>query len=221
MPEIRLKLNELACERDERVLFSKLTVDYGPGDIVQVAGVNGAGKTTLLRIICGLSSNFNGSIAWGEDSNRSYAFRSSLLYLGHAPGLNTSLTPMENLFWYFGLNGLKSSPAPALDKKAFTRQLKQALAETGMGGYEHVPCRMLSAGQQRRVALARIYCSAAPLWVLDEPFTAIDKDGVVALQKRFAEHAASGGLILLTSHQALELDNLQTLDLSAYRGAAP
>jgi len=215
----QLKLDNLVCERDERVLFSGLSALYGAGEIVQLVGPNGAGKTTLLRIICGLSSNYSGSVTCYGEPNTGYAFRSSLLYLGHAPAVNTSLSPMENLMWYFALHGLKAdSDNKPLSQGGLRQKLVKALAQTGMSGYENVPCGQMSAGQQRRVALARIFCSAAPLWVLDEPYTSIDRDGVKALEQRFEQHAKAGGMVLLTSHQELKLQNVTTLDLSHFRG---
>jgi len=208
---LQLRLNNLSCERDERTLFSGLSAEFSAGEVVQIAGANGAGKTTLLRIICGLSSFHEGEVTWLGKSSSSYEFRSSVLYLGHAPGLNASLTPMENLKWFYGLCGMQS---PAAVEQNLDTLIRNALANTGMRGYEDVPCRQLSAGQQRRVSLARLYCSQAPLWVLDEPFTAIDKSGVELLEQRFAEHALNGGIVMLTSHQPLNIDNVRCLDLT-------
>lgn len=217
---LQLSLLNLGCERDERVLFSALSAEFKAGDIVQIVGANGAGKTTLLRCICGLTSNYQGEVLWRDKNNRecrnrAYDFTSSILYLGHAPGLNSSLTAMENLSWFFGLCGFQddSDTSPSTVTK---ETLKTALAQTGMSGYEDLTCRMLSAGQQRRVSLARIYCSKAPLWVLDEPFTAIDKAGIAALEQRFEQHQERGGIILLTSHQSVNIKNLQVLDLGDY-----
>lgn len=215
---MHLQLLNLSCERDERVLFSGLSAEIGAGELVQITGDNGAGKTTLLRCICGLSTNFEGQIRWGEGGNRGYDFLSSLLYLGHHPGLNTSLTAMENLRWFFGLNGLQSLTVEAASVVS-EGDISRALARTGMRGYEGLQCRYMSAGQQRRVALARLYCSQAPLWILDEPFTAIDKHGVAALEARFEEHRASGGSIILTSHQAVNSPALRVLNLADFTGA--
>lgn len=218
---MQLKLHKVTCERDERILFADLSADIGAGEIVQITGDNGAGKTTLLRCICGLSSNYEGEIRWGSGTNRCYDFLSSLLYLGHTPGLNTSLTAMENLRWFFGLNGFQSSTTPGSKQPPVSEDtIRNALEMTGMQGYEDLQCRYMSAGQQRRVALARLYCSQAPLWVLDEPFTAIDKHGVAALEARFEAHCAAGGSIILTSHQALKIAGFRSLDLSEFAGAS-
>jgi len=137
------------------------------------------------------------------------------LYFGHQPAVKTSLTALENLAWFFGLNGNKRIDGVPCH---YSRpDLIQALASVGMHGYEDVPCHQMSAGQQRRVALARLYLSEAPLWILDEPFTAIDKKGVTALEKRIVDHAEKGGLVLLTTHQALSIDNLKVLDIADFK----
>lgn len=219
---MHLQLLNLSCERDERVLFTALSAEIGAGEIVQISGDNGAGKTTLLRCICGLSSRYEGEIRWGTSSNsssnagnnRSYDFQTSLLYLGHHPGLNGSLTAMENLRWFFGLNGLQA--VGEASSAVSDEDISRALALTGMHGYEDVQCRYMSAGQQRRVALARLYCSQAPFWVLDEPFTAIDKKGVAALEVRFAEHCANDGTIILSSHQVVNSTALRVLNLGDF-----
>ncbi len=219
---MQLYLKELSCERDERQLFCELNAVFSEGEIIQIAGENGAGKTTLLRMICGLTQQFEGELVWklSNDDNvppteaNDYAFLSSLLYLGHKPGLNTSLTPMENLRWFFALNGAQSRAQA--ETLVTNEMINEALEKTGVLRYADVPCRYLSAGQQRRVSLAKIYCSQAPLWVLDEPFTAIDKQGVSTLEEQFVRHSKAGGLIILTSHQVLNLENVRILDLSSF-----
>jgi heme exporter protein A len=121
------------------------------------------------------------------------AFLSNLLYLGHAPGVKAALTPLENLAWYQALAG------HSRDEEARFA----ALDEVGLGGFEDLPAGQLSAGQQRRVALARLLLTPRPLWVLDEPFTAIDRDGVAALEQRLVAHARRGGCVLVTTHHEL------------------
>jgi heme exporter protein A len=191
----RYEISNIRCERDERLLFRGLSFDVGPGDIVQIEGPNGAGKTTLLRILSGLSQQFEGELRWcGEPMARArLAFRNDLLYLGHAPGVKALLTPQENLRW--SVNG--ATPGRAA--------IMSALQQVGLYGYEDVPCFSLSAGQQRRVALARLYLAPARLWILDEPFTAIDRSGVAALEQHIAAHASCGGGVILTTHHVLQL----------------
>ncbi len=223
---MQLALNKLHFEREDRALFTDLCANFSAGDIVQITGENGAGKTSLLRVIAGLCTQYQGEVLWhaGPDQapvdHQHYDFRAALLYLGHAPGVNVSLSARENLRWFFSLCGYQKEQAgdTSLVSVVSDQAIVEALAQTGMRGYEDVACRYLSAGQQRRVALAKLFCSAAPLWILDEPFTAIDKAGVAALEARFQAQREAGGIILLTSHQNLQIEGLRTIDLSEYQG---
>ena len=215
----QLSIKNLSCERDERELFANLSLDVNAGDIVQIAGPNGAGKTTLIRVITGLSHQFDGEILWQGKPAKGYHFYSSLLYFGHLPGVKSSMTAIENLKWYFGLNGIKDINGDSAYVPS-DEELTQVLTRVGLRGYEDVPCFQMSAGQQRRVALARLYCSKAPLWILDEPFTAIDKKGVADLESTISDHAASGGMVVLTTHQPLNIDRVNVLDLGGYMRAA-
>ncbi|MFT5083813.1 MAG: heme exporter protein A [Lentisphaeria bacterium] len=211
---LALTLKNLSCERDERVLFSGLSIQFEPGDLVQIAGPNGAGKTTLLRMLCGISDQYEGELLWCGEPLPNYNLFSSLLYFGHLPGIKSSLTPLENLRWFFGVNGRKAGNGASVLVE--TEELKQALAEVGLAGYENVPAHHMSTGQQRRVALARLYVSKAPLWILDEPFTAIDKQGVAALELKLMAHAESGGIVVLTTHQAPSFSRLKVVDLGEF-----
>ena len=197
MSETLLEVRDLCCERDHRVLFAGLNFGLDSGQLMQVAGANGAGKTTLLRFLCGLSSAYEGEIRWrGRRLREAMAgYRSEFLYLGHAPGVNLPLTPLENLRWYFGIN-----------ERLTEAGLWQALADVGLGGYEEVSAYRLSAGQQRRIALARLRLSTAPLWILDEPFTAIDLAGVAELEAILVAYARAGGAVVLTTHHTLNID---------------
>lgn len=178
-----LSASGLALERGGRRLFSGLSVAVRPGQLVQIEGANGAGKTSLLRILAGLSRHgFEGRVT------RSVP----LLFLGHHPAVKGLLTPRENLRWH-----------PAGEGSHDDAAIEAALAAVGLYGYEDVPAHSLSAGQHRRVNLARLHLSTSPLWLLDEPFTAIDRDGVAALQALFVSHAERGGAVLFTSHQPL------------------
>jgi len=194
-------------------LFSALSARWNSGDIVQILGANGSGKTTFLRLLAGLLRPHSGTVLFDGFAPESYECRSAMLYLGHQTGVELSLSPRENLEWYFALNGDKSGESMSAASVDFGALFDRV----GLRGYEDVPCYQLSAGQQRRVALARLFRSNAPLWILDEPFTSIDKRGVGALVERIEEHAKSGGLVLLTSHQAWR-DGCKSLDLEAYRG---
>ena len=207
-----LSLENIDFERDDVSIFRNLKARWESGDIVQIAGQNGSGKTTLLRIITGLITPQQGRVLWNNYSNGSFEFRSSLLYLGHQVGVKLTMTPLENLAWYFGLNGRKS----AVNQQGIDgTQLSEALAMVGLKFHLDVPCYQLSAGQHRRVALARLYLSNAPLWILDEPFTAIDAAGVVALEERIDRHARQGGIVLLTTHQSWNSESMKVFDLSS------
>lgn len=186
-----LEAHHLTCVRDERVLFESLSLNVQPGEIVQIAGANGAGKTSLLRILTGLAAAEAGRVCWqGEAISRQReTFHQQLFWLGHQPGVKAALTADENLRFYHPRQAQASRWA--------------ALAAVGLVGYEDVPVAQLSAGQQRRVALARLWLSEAALWVLDEPFTALDVTGIEMLTQRLERHAACGGAVILTTHQPL------------------
>jgi len=205
-----LTVNNLYCERDERVLFQNLDFAVEEGEIWQIQGSNGSGKTTLLRILCGLNDDFSGEVLWqGEEQGKArQAFNQHVFYLGHAPAINKTLTAKENLSWYCASRGLTNSD-----------QIKAALNSFNLYGYEDMPCYLMSAGQQRRVSLARMLLSQAKLWILDEPFTALDKQGVMELETLLAEHARAGGAIILTTHHSLQMNHpLQAVDLDLLAG---
>lgn len=187
-----LEAQGLSCIRDERALFTGLSFAIHPGELVQIEGPNGAGKTSLLRILAGLSSPDQGEVMWQGESiarNRD-GYNQTLLYIGHHAGVKEVLTPFENLSFFQQANGKNDHDA-----------IWQALSQVGLVGYEDVPVAQLSAGQHRRVALARLWISDAQLWILDEPLTAIDKQGVMHLVSLFEQHALHGGIVVLTTHQ--------------------
>lgn len=205
-----LAVADLYCERDERVLFAGLDFALREGQVLQVAGANGSGKTTLLRILCGLNPDYEGQILWqgnavGEVLEQ---YRAALFYLGHSPAINKTLTPLQNLRWFCALRGFSDDDA-----------IIQALEQLGLRGYEHIPCYQMSAGQQRRVSLARMQLSGASLWILDEPFTALDRHGVAELEARIADFARNGGSVILTTHHQLQLGcELTVLNLDTLAG---
>lgn len=201
---------KLYCERDERVLFSGLDFTLAEGQVLQVAGANGSGKTTLLRILCGLNPDYQGEILWQGKDVRQEAdvWRAALFYLGHSPAINKTLTPMQNLRWFCALRGFGDDAA-----------IVAALARMGLRGYEHIPCYQMSAGQQRRVSLARLQLGGARLWILDEPFTALDRHGVAELEQHIADFARRGGAVILTTHHQLQLGcELTVLNLDTLAG---
>lgn len=207
----KLELSQFTCEREGYPLFRPLSLSVQGGEVVQISGPNGAGKTTTLRALGGLYSEWTGDISWNGNSARvpDYDMRCQLLYLGHQTGVKRSLTARENLSWYFGIHG-----------RAFPGRVEDALAAVGLAGYEDIPCQQMSAGQNRRVALARLYVTEAPVWILDEPFTAIDRAGVAKLETLIVGHASKGGLIILTTHQPLAFADLKIVELETERSGA-
>lgn len=206
MSEPLLQAVNLQCERDDRMLFRDLSFSILPGTLTRVEGPNGSGKTTLLRILAGLNDAWSGDLLWSGQprSHQREEFVRNMLYIGHRPGIKPLLTPMENL------RALMAGRKVVSDDL-----LGQALTGTGLAGFEDVPCRRLSAGQQRRVALARLLIADEPLWILDEVFTAIDIDGVAALETLLVQRARDGGAIVVTTHHDLQLPSMQRITLGA------
>lgn len=194
-----LELRAVTCERGGRALFSRLQCRLAAGQLLRVRGVNGAGKTSLLRVVCGLLPPTHGQVLWrGERiADMGGQFGRELVYLGHAAALKDDLTATENLQTACLLGGLAVTQAHA----------REALARAGLPGRWRVQARQLSQGQRRRVALARLLlCRQVPLWVLDEPFNALDSTAADWLCGVISSHLDAGGLVVLTSHQDVALD---------------
>jgi heme exporter protein A len=194
-----LQAEQLACVRGDRPLFQGLDLTLAAGQALHVAGANGSGKTSLLRLLCGLSSPAAGHVRWkGEDiRGLREEFYRQLVYVGHAPAVKDDLTPVENL--------LTSATVAGIEIAA--DDVRYALQQIGLKGREDLPTKVLSQGQRRRVALARLLVSGSvPLWVLDEPFTALDKRAVENLRRTIESHLQEGGMVIYTTHQDVELD---------------
>lgn len=204
----QLQLNNICCQRGDKTLFQRLNLTVKAGDFVQIEGHNGVGKTSLLRIISGLSRPFSGEVRWNNQNILSQRenFYANLLYLGHQAGIKPELTPWENLKFY-------QSISPSLQGDEI---LWQTLQTVGLLGKEDLISVQLSAGQQKRIALARLWLAQVPLWILDEPFNAIDKNGVKGLTRLFEQHCSRGGLVVLTSHQTIPSQQLKTVNLEQY-----
>ena len=208
-PNLLQALN-VSCERGGRQLFLPISFSLAAGAALHLEGDNGAGKTTLLRSLSGLSPLSQGEVLWrGVPSHAAASgFKRELLYLGHALGLKDELTALENVQLNAALAGQTINREKAL----------QALATQGLKSRAHLPLRVLSQGQKRRVALARLQVAQAKLWLLDEPFVALDTDAVKALQLLLQQHVAQGGALVFTSHQAVDLGAVvQTARLQACR----
>jgi heme exporter protein A len=187
----------LACSRGERRLFDGLDFHLEPGEWLHVKGENGAGKTTLLRTLVGLSPADEGDVRWrGIDiHDQADDYRRAFVYLGHQSGVKDELTPLENLRLALALDGVEADET----------QLLAALLHIGLRGREDLPSRVLSAGQKRRVLLARLLLRPAELWVLDEPLNALDTAGIALLCDMIDRHLDAGGVAVLTSHQPMPL----------------
>ena len=190
-------VSNLSCSRGDKRLFSGVSFALQPGEWLHLEGDNGVGKTSLLRLACGLSALEQGEIQWQGHpvSSNIDEFRANLAYLGHQLALKEDLTPLENLRADTAIAGRTLSLADA----------KAALAQLGLKGREHLPVRVLSQGQKRRTALARLLVSSAPLWILDEPFVALDAAAQKVLSEVINGHLNRQGMVLFTSHQMVTL----------------
>lgn len=204
-----LEVSNLKCVRGERPLFDKLAFKLEGGTLLYVRGANGCGKTSLLRILCGLSPPDAGHIAWNGVAIKTQgeAYRRELFYLGHHNALQEALTVADNLAFYAALAG--HTPC--------AKDTASALARLGLRACQSRLVRQLSQGQKRRVALSRLLLNQARLWILDEPFVALDPGAIELLVSLIVAHLGQGGLVVLTSHQQVDLDAAptQVLELDA------
>jgi len=200
----------LECVRGDRTLFSDLSFTLGGGELLRVAGANGSGKTSLLRILCGLLSPAQGAVLWRGSSISSLReeYWKEIVYLGHSNAVKDGLTALENLMVACTLAGMKVGH----------EQASAALRCFGLAECEALPAKVLSQGQRRRVSLARLILSQhLPLWILDEPFTALDAAAVDYMQTLIAGHVARGATVVLTTHQEVRIASASTvtIDLNA------
>jgi heme exporter protein A len=198
-----LSAHSLTCVRGTRPLFAGLDFSVGAGNWVQIRGPNGAGKTSLLRLLAGLSKPEEGEVRWNGAPVGNEDFRRELMYLGHRAAVKEDLTALENLEFSAAMDGVDLAREDA----------EKALLRFGLAGREDLPVRFLSAGQKRRVLLAQTVARPAKLWILDEPFTALDVKAVDFLSHLIADHVRAGGIAVLTSHQAIPLPPGQVVDL--------
>ncbi|MDX2504022.1 MAG: cytochrome c biogenesis heme-transporting ATPase CcmA [Gammaproteobacteria bacterium] len=193
-----LRVSHLSCERGYRELFNDLSFELSPGEIVHIKGENGTGKTSLLRILAGLALPVTGEISFDGYDCRKYRseYNEQLAYMGHKQGIKLELTPVENIRSYCELSTSREE-----------QQMLDVLEKVGLYGFEEMYCNQLSAGQKRRVALAQAILSDTRLWILDEPFTSLDVIGVAFFLKMIQQHVNKGGMVLLTTHQEVNLEN--------------
>jgi heme exporter protein A len=194
-----LAITQLECVRGERRLFTDLSFEAAPHTLLEVRGPNGSGKTSLLRNLCGLLPPAAGSIRWRGDDIQALGddYRASLAYLGHLSGVKDELNAIENLRF--------SAQAGSLPVDG--NAIDGALERLGVRNFRHLPCKALSQGQRRRVALARLCLSASrTLWILDEPFTALDTAALAVVKALVESHLERGGIVILTTHQEVAID---------------
>jgi len=209
-----LQAYQLACTRGERQLFNNINFEIAAGDAMRVAGTNGSGKTSLLRMLCGLAFPAAGEVRWNGCNIRTVReeFGNRLIYLGHAHGVKDDLAAWENVVVASTLSG-----NPVSRDQAYG-----ALEQLGLARAADLPTRALSQGQRKRVALARLHLGLGmntPLWILDEPFTALDQNAVMQLCGTLNQHLAHGGIVIYTTHQEIDLSAQRLLRLDLSRNA--
>jgi len=208
-PRPLLAARGLAFSRDETPVFGPLDFVVDAGEALLVQGGNGAGKTTLLRVLAGLLRADAGAVEIDGLPARHESRARHIAYLGHLPGLKADLSALQNLRYLCGLHGRRGAQAP-----------EEAMAIVGLGGYEDAPLRTLSAGQKKRLGLARQWLSPAPLWLLDEPYANLDLDGINLVNRMVQAHLHEGGAALITTHGAYAAPPVRTRLLELARAAA-
>jgi heme exporter protein A len=206
-----LDVQHLECVRDDRLLFSDLSFSVAAAEVLQIEGSNGCGKTSLLRIICGLRLAEAGRVLWhGEmiQANRE-DYYANMVYIGHLPCIKAELTVLENVRALLDTRSLSVTDAV----------IEAALAKVGLASYEDVPGKALSSGQRRRILLAFVALARAKLWILDEPLTALDVEGVALMESMIVEHRAAGGSVIFTTHHGMQLDcDMSSVQLGRVKG---
>jgi heme exporter protein A len=200
-----LSVHDLACARGERTLFTGMNFALQGGQLLLVQGGNGRGKTSLLRLLCGLAHPVAGEVRWRATPIQQVrdVFHREMAYLGHVNGIKDELTPVENLRLAAGLAGRDLDPQVA----------EASLVQLGLARCLDLPARVLSFGQRRRTALAGLLTAGALLWILDEPLTGLDVHGVALVEDLLRRHVSQGGMVVMTTHQPLALEGVQTVPL--------
>ena len=198
----KLIVTDLTCQRGYNKLFNNLSFELNSGEILKISGANGSGKTSLLKILAGLNSAESGKLSINNNKVGSYYYQSDIFYLGHLPALSPELYCKENLDYLTQLNNRNSDLG-----------LSEALTNVGLKNFEYEYAANLSAGQKRRVVLSALFLTQAKVWLLDEPFTALDADGINVIETKITKHSNDGGICVLTTHQKCNLPGLRTLTL--------
>ena len=194
---LSLGVNDLACSRNEQILFSGISFSVHAGQLLMIEGANGSGKTSLLKTLCGFIQPDEGEVLWRGGNIRHCMddYLAEMSYIGHNNGVKSGLTCAENL----KVAGVLSAYGDRVDPAVI-------LPQYGLGEYIHTPAQMLSSGQRRRLALARLAVSRARIWILDEPFTSLDEKGKTFIKAQLLRQLANGGIIVLTSHEPIHLE---------------
>ena len=187
---------DLSCIRDDRVLFEGLSFELSAGQVLLLEGKNGSGKTSLLRILCGFREADAGQVKWCGDAINDADYYVDMAYVGHLDGVKKELTVLENLRVSLALG------------QAGQYSIQKALAKVHLDDFDDALVQTLSAGQKRRLSLARLLITKNRLWILDEPFTSLDKAGIALIEALMTEHCANGGMIVLTSHHDINLPDI-------------
>ena len=198
----KLIVSDLTCQRGYNELFSNLSFELNSGEILKISGANGSGKTSLLKILAGLNSAESGKLSVNNKKVGSYDYQSDIFYLGHLPALSPELHCKENLDYLTQLNNSSSD-----------LEISEALTSVGLKNFEYEYAANLSAGQKRRIVLSALFMSQAKVWLLDEPFTALDADGINVIETKITKHCDGGGICILTTHQKCNLLGIRTLTL--------
>jgi heme exporter protein A len=213
MPDALLSIHDLACARGERLLFKDMNFSLAAGELLLVQGGNGQGKTSLLRLLTGLARPEAGEVRWRGNPIRSVSerYHEEMCYLGHANGVKDDLDPLENLRFADGLHGRAFDSVHAVG----------TLERLGLSRCLDLPCRVLSFGQRRRVALAALLLAGSTLWILDEPLTGLDVHAVALMEGLIRDHLRAGGMVVATTHQALNLEGVKVQRLLVGSVAIP
>ena len=202
----QLKVSNLCCARDDRILFKDLSLEVSSGQLLLLEGRNGAGKTTLLRILSGLRQADEGEIFWNEQkiSDLGFEFYQDVSFMGHHNALKSDLTSRENLEVSIALSAGSEVG------------IEQALEDVKLAGYEDEFVKKFSAGMKRRLAIAKLLVLDTPLWVLDEPFTSVDVNGIQMIEGFIEKHLQKQGLVIMTSHHEVNIDSQYINKLKLY-----